>query len=404
MSQANSRLILVFCCFGHAWFHVLTGLFLTLVLFIQPIWQRPYDDLIDLWMPGALLLGLAAPLAGWMSDRWGEGRLMLFFFIGAGIATLLCGLAEGPLQLALALGLLGLFGAILHPVATAWLVRSGEKQGQRLALFGLCGSLGAAGASLLAAGLAELIDWQWAFALPGLLALSAGGGLAWAMRSGRLREVSQTAPTPADPRPGRPGRSLALLALAMTLSSLAYYAFTTMLPKWFERELTEESGGGLLVVGALVSLVYLPGAAAQFIGGYYADRGAAKTVYAASYALKVLAFALATQITGWPVVAVALALLCLFDVAAPVESYLLARFTTPRRRGLAFGLRNGIAIAAGPLGVQLVAWLYGEQFGFAAVFAALAGLSLIIVLAARLLPNADKRPRLGNPRRAVMRG
>ena len=84
MVSPSARLVLVFACLGHAWFHVLVALYLILVLLIEPVWQRPYDELIALWTPGALLLGLAAPAAGWLGDRWGEVRLMILFFLGSG--------------------------------------------------------------------------------------------------------------------------------------------------------------------------------------------------------------------------------------------------------------------------------------------------------------------------------
>ena len=77
MPQTSFRLVLAFACFGHAWFHVLVALFLTLVLVLEPEWRLSYDELIGLWTVGALLLGLAAPLGGWLGDRFGEARMMV---------------------------------------------------------------------------------------------------------------------------------------------------------------------------------------------------------------------------------------------------------------------------------------------------------------------------------------
>ncbi len=94
----------------------------------------------------------------------------------------------------------------------------------------------------------------------------------------------------------------------------------------------------------------------------------------------------AAATTGWPVVAAAVVVSFVFDLSAPVENVLIARFTSSRRRGLAYGLRNGIAIVAGPLGVQLVAWLFDETTGFDALLLVLAALVLVILAAALLLP------------------
>ncbi|WP_299623601.1 MFS transporter [Pelagibius sp.] len=393
MRDNNLRLIMVFACFGHAWFHVLVALFLTLVLVLEPVWQRPYDELIGLWTLGALLLGLAAPLAGWLSDRWGEANLMVVYFLGIGIATLLCGFATGPAMLTAALGLMGLFGAIYHPVGTAWVIKHATRRGRSVAVLGISGSIGAAAASLVAAVLADLLDWRLAFVLPGLLAIFAGAALAWALATGLLRDrESDVLPTPEASRKDV-RQAFAVLAVTMSLTTVVYYAFTTMLPKWLDRQVGAALGDGLLGLGALVTAVYLLGATAQLVGGYFADRGAAKRVYVLSYGLKLAALLLALSVAGWPVVAVAVVVIFVFDIAAPLESVLIARFTSSRRRGLAYGIRNGIAIAAGPLGVQLVSWLFDEAAGFDHLLLVLAGIVAVIALAAGLLPGDDSQTR-----------
>ena len=114
--NASSRLAVAFSCIGHFQHHVLTGLFLTLVVMLERAWERPYDELIGLWTIGALLVGAGAPLAGWLADRFGHARMMAVFFLGAGAATIAAGLTAGPAPMTVALAGLGLFGAIYHPV------------------------------------------------------------------------------------------------------------------------------------------------------------------------------------------------------------------------------------------------------------------------------------------------
>ena len=87
MQQNPGRLVLIFACLGHALFHIIAALFLTLVLILQPAWNLPYNDLIALWTLGAFLLGFGAPLAGWLGDRIGETRMMILYFFGIGAAS-----------------------------------------------------------------------------------------------------------------------------------------------------------------------------------------------------------------------------------------------------------------------------------------------------------------------------
>ncbi len=46
MIAPSSRPVLIFACLGQAWSHIVVALYLTLVLVIEPIWQRPYDEVI----------------------------------------------------------------------------------------------------------------------------------------------------------------------------------------------------------------------------------------------------------------------------------------------------------------------------------------------------------------------
>lgn len=385
--MSAARTTLIFASLGHALFHIIVALFITLVLVLEPLWERPYDELIGLWTAGALALGLGAPIAGWLGDRFGEIGVMLAFFAGIGAAAIGCGLAEGPGGLAIWLTVMGLFGAIYHPVGTAWVVKNVARRGRSIAIVGISGSVGAAVASTVAGGLADLAGWRVAFIVPGVLALVAGAGLALCWTLGLVADRKGDAAPEPEPARLDVRRAFAVLVVTMSLTSLAYHAFSTMLPKWVERELWHGAEAGLTAVGAVVTLVYLLGATAQFVGGHYADRGLAKPIYAASFALKLAALLAASMATGWPILIAAIVVVFVFDIAAPVENVLIARYTSSRRRGLAYGLRHGIAIVVAPLGVQLVALLFDPATGFSGLLQLLAALVAVMLLAALLLPG-----------------
>ena len=385
------KLVFGFAAAGHFLFHVLVALYLTVVLVLEDVWQRPYDDLIALWTAGALLLGLAAPLAGWLSDRWGAGKVMVVYFLGIGSATALCGLADGPGSLAVPLAAVGFFGAIYHPVGTAWLVANARARGKAIGALGIFGGLGTALAALIAGSLTDLVSWRAAFIVPGSVAVTAGLWLWHLLATGRIIERSEDLQPQPEPSRAEVRRAFAVLAITMSLTTVIYHAFTTMLPKWLEQELSAFLGGSLLGLGMVITVVYLLGASSQLIGGHLADRGSAKAAYLASYVLKLAAIGLAWAVAGWPVLIAATLVVFAFDIAAPVENVLIARFSPSHRRGLAYGIRNGIAIVAAPLGVQLVAWLYAPSQGFGDLLLVIGGLALLVLLAALGLPS--DRPR-----------
>ena len=381
-----ARLPIVFACLGHFCLHVQTALFLTLVLVLEQRWSLPYDRLIGLWALGALLLGLGAPIAGWLSDRWGETPLMIAFFLGCGAATAACGLAVGTSSLMLCLALMGAFGAVYHPVGSAWVMRSPVARGRTMAIVGLFGGLGLAFAGIIAGGLAAIAGWRIAFILPGAGSMAFGLLMLRLLRSGRLPARRAAVAAAADPAPGQIRRAFAVLAVTMSLSSVIYASFVTMLPKWLAGAAASVAGGGIFGIGSLVSAVFLASTFAQLVGGLLADRVSPKSVYAWSYGFKCAALLLAVFARGWPAVGTAAAIAFFFDVAAPVEGVLIARWTPGSRRGLAYGIRNGIGTVAAPLGVLLVSRLYSETNGFRLLFVVLAALVAVIFAAAVLLP------------------
>jgi MFS family permease len=82
-----------------------------------------------------------------------------------------------------------------------------------------------------------------------------------------------------------------------------------------------------------------------------------------------------------------------FDMSAPVENLLLARYSSGRRRGLAFGMKFAIGFAAAPIGVNLVAMSYAEGAGGAPLlFGILAVLAAVMLAAALLLPREAPPP------------
>ncbi|HYF06234.1 MAG TPA: MFS transporter, partial [Acetobacteraceae bacterium] len=86
--NAQPRLVVAFACAGHFLHHVVTGLFLTLAVVLERVWERPYAEIIALWTIGSLLVGLGAPLAGWLADRVGHARMMAGFFLGLGASSI----------------------------------------------------------------------------------------------------------------------------------------------------------------------------------------------------------------------------------------------------------------------------------------------------------------------------
>jgi MFS family permease len=392
--QPAQRLIISFASLGHFLHHVLTGLFLTLAVILEGIWQRPYAEIIALWTLGAAMIGVGAPLAGWLADRFGHARMMVVFFLGIGIASIIAGLVSDSSEMGLALALLGGFGAIYHPVALAWVSMTAppDARGRLMGVLGIAGSIGVACAAVIAGGLAAIAGWRMAMILPGIVTIIAGLALLFCLLTGRVAASNHqpgqdTAQHVAAEAARIPWGVLIVLAITFMLGSIAYTAYSTALPKWLSDMLLLDSARAAQL-GLIVGATMLMGSAGQLIGGRLADQMPMKTLYVATFLVKLPLMLLAAWFGGVWVLLIAVFIGFMFDFSAPVENLLLARYSSGKRRGLAFGLKFAMGFVAAPLGVNLVAWAYGDAAGGApALFLTLAVLGLVMLAAAMALPR-----------------
>ena len=386
------RLSQVFAWLGHAYMHCLTGIFLTVVLVLETEWQRPYGELIGLWTAGAFLVGVLAPLAGWLGDRWSNAGMMAVFFIGSGGAIVAAALADGPAELWPALAALGAFAAIYHPVGMSWLVRTSANRGFALGVWGVFGSVGVASAGIVAGGLATMAGWRAAFWLPGAVSLATGLLLLAAMAAGRIDDGARDRVAAPEPARGDVIRAFVVLSLTVFLGGLIYNATQIALPKAFAERAGDLFGGGVMGAGALFTLIYLAASMLQIPAGWIADRYPLRFVYAGAFACQVPLAAIAAAMAGLPFVAATAAMVMANVTAIPAENCLMARYTPSRWRGSMFGAKFVLSLGVAPVAVQLVGLLHDATGDFATLFGVVAASAAAVAVAALLLPRERSAP------------
>ena len=133
-----------------------------------------YEEIIVYGTLGVIMFGAAAPLAGWLADKYSRAILITVYPFGLGLGGLLASLSYSTEMLGISLGVLGFFAAIYHPVGIAMLTKRPGKIGLRVGVNGVWGNMGVALAPILTGFLIAYADWRLGFIIPALMCLSFG--------------------------------------------------------------------------------------------------------------------------------------------------------------------------------------------------------------------------------------
>ena len=383
----SSRLSLGFSCLGHAYSHLFAPIFYIAALTLESDLGLSHGDTVALIVVGNVLFGAAAPLAGWLGDRWSSTGMMGVFFAGTGAGMVMTGLSSSAFSIAFWLAVTGFFASIYHPVGIAWLVRHAVNRGAALGINGVFGGIGPALAALTAGVLIDGFGWRAAFIVPGGVLLVTGGGFYGLVAKKMIVETKVD--RMADPPTTRRDRVRAFTVLAVTMlcTGVIYQATQAGMPKIFSLRMSGILGDGAFGLSALVAAVYLSAGAMQLVAGRLADRYPLKKVYSLSFALQAPFLALAAVVDGGALFAVFLIMVTLNVGALPAENSLVARYAPSHRRGLAYGLKFILAFGISGFAVWMEGAFYDWSGGFFLLFTVLAAVAVVALAAGLLLPS-----------------
>ncbi len=381
------RVRLLFLNVGHALDHLFMLLYATAVLTMGTTFDLSYGELLALATPGFIAFGAGALPSGWLGDRWSRNGMMVIFFVGIGAASLVTGLADTPVQLAIGLFLIGVFASIYHPVGIAMVAEGpSESVGSRLGVNGVWGNMGVASAALVAGALAEWFSWRAAFLVPGAVAVATGLAFWLFVRSapqitgGGRPQKKGVALTPGWQR------VLVVLIIATLFGGVVFNATTISLPKVFDERLASLVATPL-GVGALAAIVYAVAAFTQIPVGRAIDRYPIRPVFAVLAIGQVLALALAATAWSWGMFVAALLVMVMVFGQIPIGDALIARYTPDVYRSRVYSIKYVISLGVASLAVPTIALIYELGGGFMALFLVLAGASVVITAAALMLPG-----------------
>lgn len=383
----SSRLTLAFSCVGHTYAHLFAPTFFVVALALESELGMTHGEVISLIVLGNMLYGLAAPLSGWLGDKWSAAGMMALYYFGLGTGMVLTGLSTSTFQMVVFLSFTGIFGSIYHPVGFAWLVSQVEKRGRALGINGVFGAIGPSVAALSAGLLTDAFSWRAAFIVPGVLIFATGILFFVLLKKGIVHD-RETVPVAAHQASrGEMVRVISVLAVTMLCTGLIYQSTSPALPKVFSERLIDLAGGGMLGIGAMVALVYMTAGSFQIIAGRMCDRYPLKRVYLLAFISQIPFLVLAAQFGGGMLLFAALVMVSANQAALPVENTLVARYAPKDRRALAFGLKFIIAFGFSGIGVWLEGVIYDATGGLHWLFMMLAAVATVGFAISWLLPD-----------------
>ncbi len=352
----EGRQTLLFMNVGHFLDHFFVLIFATAALHLSLVWGLSYAELIPYATPSFVAFAVGALPAGWLADHWSREKMMVLFFIGLGCSALLAGGAEGPLELSIALAVMGLFASIYHPVGLAIVAQQQERIGFRIAINGIFGNLGVASAALVTGILVDTAGWQSAFTVPGLLSITIGiFYLRFILQKTVVEQVQEELQGKLQPQTSRKVllRTFGVILLTSALGGLIFQSTTFSLPKILDERLVELAGTHTLI-GSYTFLIFAAAAFGQLVVGYLLDRYPLRTVFALVALLQATLFGAMIQQEGIVALLVALAFMLVVFGQVPINDVLIGRMIRSEWRSRAYALRSIITFSVMASAVPLI--------------------------------------------------
>ena len=369
--------------------HYAMLIFAAAVIIMGPALGMAYSELLPYATPGFVAFGAGSLITGWLGDRWSRRHMMLIFFFGIGASMIAVGFVSSPLQLGAALLAIGLFASIYHPVGTAMIVSYAERLGREMGLNGVWGNLGVASSALVTGVIGQYLGWRFAFIIPGGITMLIGvifaANIVHEDRKGSKQAAAQARVAKEDM-----WRVILALLIVVIAISTTFNAVTVALPKLFAERLSGLTQSPALL-GVIAACVYVFGAMTQYTIGKLLDRHSLKTVaLPLSFMLAPFLY-LAATLENLPLILVSIGVVMGAFGQVTVNDAMVGKYTTEEWRSRAYAVRYFVGFTAAGVSVGTVAWLY-QQGGFTTMLHAFAGLCLLSIAAAIILPREIRVP------------
>lgn len=372
---------------GHTYDHLLMLLYPTVVLALEKEFAASYAQLLALSTWSFVAFAVGTLPSGWLGDRWSRRNMMIVFFLGMGVSCMAIGLATEPTGIAIGLAVMGLFGSIYHPVGISIVAGAADEKtlGRAMGVNGVFGNLGVALAAIIAGTLVEYSGWRTAFVVPGAACVLTGIAY-WAFAPAEAPTAKAKAKRTVAISRADQIRVFWVVVVATLFGGIIFQTTTVGLPKLFDERLAglvNTTSG----IGGWVFVVFAVAAVAQILVGHLLDKGPLKPVFIGSGLLQAPLLFIAAYSAGWPMLAVAMAMMFTVFGVIPIHDVIVARYTSAEWRSRIYAAKYVLTFGVSAAAVPLIAGLHAWTGSFQAVLLVLVGAALVYLLAALSMPG-----------------
>ena len=352
-----------------------------------------YDEIIIYGTLGLFLFGAAAPLAGWLADKYSRSLIIIIYPFGVSLGAFLCFLSSSPIMLGFSIGVIGFFAAIFHPVGIAMLIRDSKKVGFRLGVNGVWGNMGVAAAPVLTGFIILNSNWQLSFLVPSIICFIFG--LAQ-LRGFKEIDIQEEKTKQKTSNGLVEGWKIVLISLTMTTlaGGFIFGSLTFLIPRIFEVNLSGISVD-IAITGLLAGIVYAIASLSQVGVGYLIDRYSPKIILGFVGIGQFFLIYLSSLYIDYALFFVMLMAMFFVFGQVPITDAILVRYVDDRWRARILSIKFLINLCAGASVLPLVSLFLGYGYNFSDLLMILSCLAIFVVISAYMLPKIkDNNPKI----------
>ena len=348
-----------------------------------------YEEIIVYGTLGVVLFGAAAPLAGWLADKYSRAILITVYPFGLGLGSILAAFSQSTEMLGISLGILGFFAAIYHPVGIAMITKRPGKVGLRLGINGVWGNMGVALAPVLTGVLIAFADWRLAFIVPSIICLFFGLSQLFAfieldeteLKTDNIKKNNASSVL-------TEGWQTVLFCLSIvTLSGgFIFGSLTFLIPRLFEVNMFEISSD-VAITGLLAGLVYAIASFSQIGTGWLVDKIPPKFVLSAMGLGQLIFIYIASHSSNYGLLFIMLAAMLFVFGQVPITDVILVKYVKDSWRGRVLSIKFMVNLSAGASVLPITSLLLKNGYDFSFVLQCLAFMSICVIISGLLLPN-----------------